>query len=796
MSELEIQPGLAGVPVAESAISDIDGKHARLEYRGITVEKLARESSFEETAWLLLKGGLPTQRDLANFDNELRHHRRLKYKLTDLIKCLPETGHPMDALQAGVAALGMFYPARAVLLPDGRPNYKSNWESVIRLIAKLPTIVAAFHRMRSGDEAIRPRDDLGHAANFYYMLTENEPSPAIARVLDACLVLHAEHTMNASTFSGRVTGSTLANPYTVISSAIGTLTGPLHGGANEEVLAVLDEIPSVEKVKPWLQSKLTANPKYKIMGFGHRVYKVKDPRATVLQELAENVFAETSKPLKYQIAVELERVAAQPRLRVQQEGRLPQRRFLFRHRLRGPGHPARPVHAHLRHLAGGRLAQSLAGTTGGQQDLPTRPEVRRHARCALCAAGETALTNKEGETTEYTEGHGKRQGTFLSFSVSFRVFRGLAFFSSEEDPMLDADYVYNNLDVVRINCENRNVKAPVDRVPVLYEERKRLIAQKQQVEQRRNEFSKETGKLLGQEKDPAKKEELKQRRSAEGKAIGDQIGPLDAQLKQVEADLDAVLRTIPNMTHPDAPVGKTAGDNKVIKRWGEPRQFDFKPKDHVAIAEALDLVDFEAGASVAGQKFYFLKNEAVLLELALVQYAMQTLIRHGYTPVITPDLARVEVLEGIGFIPRDPNPETRQVYTVADTDLCLVATAEITLGGMHRDQTLNELDLPLKYVGLSHCFRTEAGAPGRDAGGLYRVHQFTKVEMFAFTAPDQSEADPSANCWPSRRKSSRDWACRITSSTPAPATWAGQPIASTTWKPGCRAGARRASTAR
>src|SRR5207253_2229023 len=165
----------------------------------------------------------------------------------------------------------------------------------------------------------------------------------------------------------------------------------------------------------------------------------------------------------------------------------------------------------------------------------------------------------------------------------------------------------------------------------------------------------------------------------------------------------------------------------------------FAAKDHVALAEALDLVDFEAGASVTGQKFYFLKNEAVLLELALVQYAMQTLIRAGYTPVITPDLARVEVLEGIGFIPRDPNPETRQVYTVADTDLCLIATAEITLGGMHRDKVLDEAQLPQKYVGLSHCFRTEAGAPGRDTRGLYRVHQFTKVEMFAFCTPDQSE---------------------------------------------------------
>src|SRR5205823_1805448 len=204
-----------------------------------------------------------------------------------------------------------------------------------------------------------------------------------------------------------------------------------------------------------------------------------------------------------------------------------------------------------------------------------------------------------------------------------------------------------------------------------------------------------------------------------------------------EDALETLLKAIPNMSHPDAPVGTTAEDNKVLRRWGEPTKFDFPPKDHVALAEALDLVDFEAGASVAGQKFYFLKNEAVLLELALCQFAIGVLRSKGYTPIITPDLARVDVLEGIGFIPR--GPET-QIYSIANSDLCLIATAEITLGGMHRDQVLDESKLPLKYVGLSHCFRTEAGAPGRDTRGLYRVHQFTKVEMFAFTTPEQSEA--------------------------------------------------------
>src|SRR5437868_1813468 len=300
MSQLELRPGLADVPVAESAVSFIDGKRARLEYRGIAVETLARESCFEETAWLLLKGDLPTQRELAEFDDQLRHRRRIKYKLKDLIKCLPETGHPMDALQASVAAMGMFYPARDVT------NAESNWDSCVRLIAKMPTVVAAFHRLRAGDEAIKPRDDLDHAANFYYMLFEREPSPAVRKVLDACLILHAEHTMNASTFSGRVTGSTLANPYTVISSAIGTLTGPLHGGANEEVLEMLDEIGSIDKVRSWCEDAI-ANKK-KIMGFGHRVYKVKDPRATVLQDLAERVFTDRGKPPQYDMAVEMEKV--------------------------------------------------------------------------------------------------------------------------------------------------------------------------------------------------------------------------------------------------------------------------------------------------------------------------------------------------------------------------------------------------------------------------------------------------------------------------------------------------------
>jgi len=295
--------------------------------------------------------------------------------------------------------------------------------------------------------------------------------------------------------------------------------------------------------------------------------------------------------------------------------------------------------------------------------------------------------------------------------------------------MLDAQFIRDNLGAVKANCKNRNVRADVDRVVQLDDERKKITQATQLLQQKQNEIAKQIPK----EKDKDQKQALIQ----QGRDLREQVSGQEAQLKTVEADLIGVLRLIPNMTHPDAPVGGTPDDNKVIKKWGEPGKFDFKPKDHVAIAESLHLVDFEAGAAVAGQKFYFLKNEAVLLELALVMYAFQTLLKSGYTPVITPDVAKSEVLEGIGFLPR--GPET-QIYSLENTDLCLVATAEITLGGMHRDQIFEELQLPIKYVGMSHCFRTEAGAPGRDTRGLYRVHQFTKVEMFAFTTPDQSEA--------------------------------------------------------
>lgn len=294
--------------------------------------------------------------------------------------------------------------------------------------------------------------------------------------------------------------------------------------------------------------------------------------------------------------------------------------------------------------------------------------------------------------------------------------------------MLDVRYIREHIEEVKDNCRNRNVEADVDRVIALDDQRKEKATEVQGLQQRSKEISKSTGK----EKDPEKKQALVE----EGRELREQISTIEKQQREIDEALNDALSLIPNITHPDAPVGTTDEDNKVISTWGEPRKFDFEIKDHVELGEALDLVNFEAGASVVGQKFYYLKNEAVLLELALIQYAMNKLLKEGFTPIITPDLARAEVLEGVGFIPR--GPET-QIYSIENSDLCLIATAEITLGGMHRDSTLQEKDLPLKYVGLSHCFRTEAGAPGRDARGLYRVHQFTKVEMFVFCTPEQSD---------------------------------------------------------
>ncbi|MGB0562439.1 MAG: citrate synthase [Spirulinaceae cyanobacterium] len=300
MNACEYIPGLENVPAAESAISYVDGRQGLLEYRGIPIAELAYKSTFIETAYLLIWGKLPTSEELTAFETEIRYHRRIKYRIRDMMKCFPETGHPMDALQTSAAALGLFYARRT--LDD--PQYI--FEAVVRLLAKIPTMVAAFQLMRKGNDPVQPNDSLDYATNFLYMLTERVPDPIAARLFDTCLILHAEHTINASTFSAMVTSSTMTDPYAVIASAVGTLAGPLHGGANEEVIDMLDTIGSVENVRTFVDERIAQ--KQRIMGFGHRVYKVKDPRATILQALAERLFEQMGHDERYDIALELEKV--------------------------------------------------------------------------------------------------------------------------------------------------------------------------------------------------------------------------------------------------------------------------------------------------------------------------------------------------------------------------------------------------------------------------------------------------------------------------------------------------------
>ena len=295
--------------------------------------------------------------------------------------------------------------------------------------------------------------------------------------------------------------------------------------------------------------------------------------------------------------------------------------------------------------------------------------------------------------------------------------------------MLDRKFILENAALVRENCTNRGVTVDVDRMVELETSRRETLAQVQELNTQANAESKKIGKAT-----PEQREALKE----SARDLRAQKEAAQAEHDKLDVEVLEFQRLIPNLSHPDAPIGKDDKDNLEIRKGAhQPKTFDFKPLDHVELGEKHDLIDFAAGSRVAGNGFYFLKNDAVLLELALQQYAVKMLMGHGFTPTITPDLARDEILSGIGFIPR--GPET-QIYSINDTDLSLVATAEITLGGMLAGTVLDEESLPQKYCGISHCYRTEAGAAGRASRGLYRVHQFTKIEMFAFTLPEQSEA--------------------------------------------------------
>ena len=272
--------GLEGVVAAQTKISDIDGQQGRLFYAGYDIADLARHATFEETVHLLHNLELPTSAQLQETTRALRAASTLDGYLVELISSLSGRLGPMSTLRTMISAAAAVDPDH-----DGSPD--ATRRRAFRLMARTPQIVATYQRLRTGADAVEPRDDLGVAANFLYALTGKEPDPQVARDFDVVLVVYADHTMNASTFAGRVAAATLADMYAAATAAAATLQGPLHGGAIEEVRYMLDEIGSPDRAAGWVREKL--GRKEKVMGFGHRVYKTWDPRATVLREIAERL---------------------------------------------------------------------------------------------------------------------------------------------------------------------------------------------------------------------------------------------------------------------------------------------------------------------------------------------------------------------------------------------------------------------------------------------------------------------------------------------------------------------------
>jgi seryl-tRNA synthetase len=294
--------------------------------------------------------------------------------------------------------------------------------------------------------------------------------------------------------------------------------------------------------------------------------------------------------------------------------------------------------------------------------------------------------------------------------------------------MLDLKFVRNNPDLVRKNIEQRNVTANLDAVLDLYDRHLGALQAVEDLRTRRNENAASMKQRLPDDE--------RQRLIDEGKRLKEEIARREDELKTLEAELQEAADSLPNLTHPETPVGNDESSNRELEIVGTVPTFNFTPKDHVELGTTLDIVDFEHAAKVSGAKFYYLRNEGVYLELALTRFALDILKDRGFTPMITPDIARTDVVAGIGFNPRGPESN---IYNLQDEDTSLVGTAEITLGGYYANETLPAEELPLRMAGLSHCFRREAGAAGQFSRGLYRVHQFTKVEMFILCHPDDSE---------------------------------------------------------
>ncbi|MBM4009414.1 MAG: citrate synthase [Planctomycetes bacterium] len=305
---MTVDKGLANTVAADTRLSFIDGAKGVLEYVGYDIDSLARNTTFEEVTWLLWEGSLPTTAQLQSLERELRAEYAVDPRVLDLLRTIPRTAAPMDALRTLVSALAHF---------DGETDDASpaaNRRKSVRLVAKTPTLIAAFDRFRKGKPIVEPDATLTIAQNFLWMLTGQRPTDAMSRALDVCLVLHADHGLNASTFAARVTIATQSDMYSAATTAIGTLKGPLHGGANQEVMEMLLEIGLLEKTEPYILGKLAR--KERIMGFGHRVYKAYDPRATYLKTFAKQVATDTGNLPLYEMSRRIEEIVlAQPNIR-------------------------------------------------------------------------------------------------------------------------------------------------------------------------------------------------------------------------------------------------------------------------------------------------------------------------------------------------------------------------------------------------------------------------------------------------------------------------------------------------
>ena len=279
--------GLRGIEVADTKISNIDGGKGKLIYRGFDILDLTKNSTFEETAYLLLYDKLPTKQQLDEFNSKLIDARYIPKQMQKNMGNWRKDADPMDMLQAFVSALAGYYD-------EEFSNKDASYDKAINLIAKVPTMVASWHRIRNGLETVDPDSSLSHAANFLYMMSGEKPDPEVEKIFDVCLILHADHTFNASTFTARQVASTRAHMYSAASAAIGALSGELHGGANTEVMKMLLEIAEVDKVEGWIKERMSIGDR--IMGMGHAVYKTYDPRAQVLKELSRKLAEKTKDP--------------------------------------------------------------------------------------------------------------------------------------------------------------------------------------------------------------------------------------------------------------------------------------------------------------------------------------------------------------------------------------------------------------------------------------------------------------------------------------------------------------------